>query len=421
MTTLDRFEQHLPEDLAELAAAGIPDYFDDLLQEAARTRQRPAWSSLERWLPMGVTALSPVSNRARSMAGFVLLILVGLLVAAGVAAYAGSHLQRIPAPFGPAGNGLMFYASADGDIFSVDPAKGGSRAIVAGPTADSIPIPSRNGQRLAFVRTVTGGIQVMIAGQDGSNVVSLPQTLAGFSEIDWSADDSHLAVISVVDGKQALSIVAADGSGSTTLDLGVEPHDLWYLADGRIVFEGTSVGGSEPSYALYVVNEDGTGLKPITAPTTDQGAWIGVRPSPDGRSLVYHRWHLPDEPGRLHVLDIATGNDRSITIDDTGDENHEGAHFSPDGSHILFTRFTTDATRLAIVPVAGGSAISLGPNALDVDAPIAEYSPDGKTVVAYYPSTKELWLLDATGGQAGGDRLLSLPVSEPPGWQRVAP
>ena len=40
----------------ELAAAGVPDYFDDMLRTTTQARQRPAWSNLERWLPMGVIA-----------------------------------------------------------------------------------------------------------------------------------------------------------------------------------------------------------------------------------------------------------------------------------------------------------------------------------------------------------------------------
>jgi hypothetical protein len=56
MTASERFEQQLPELMAELAPARVPDYFDDMLRQSARTRQRPAWSVLERWLPMGVIA-----------------------------------------------------------------------------------------------------------------------------------------------------------------------------------------------------------------------------------------------------------------------------------------------------------------------------------------------------------------------------
>ncbi len=56
MTTFDRIEPRLPELIDELAAASVPDYFDDLLRATAGAKQRPAWSSLERWLPMGVIA-----------------------------------------------------------------------------------------------------------------------------------------------------------------------------------------------------------------------------------------------------------------------------------------------------------------------------------------------------------------------------
>ena len=66
MTAFDRFERAIPELMTELAPSHVPDYFDDLLQQTARTRQRPAWSALERWLPMDV-ALARPSNRSRSM------------------------------------------------------------------------------------------------------------------------------------------------------------------------------------------------------------------------------------------------------------------------------------------------------------------------------------------------------------------
>ena len=36
--------------LDEQAGRGAPDYLDEILARTTRTRQRPAWSSLERWL-----------------------------------------------------------------------------------------------------------------------------------------------------------------------------------------------------------------------------------------------------------------------------------------------------------------------------------------------------------------------------------
>ena len=44
MTSPRRFEQDLPALLAGLYLAGTPDYRDDIVQQTARVRQRPAWT-----------------------------------------------------------------------------------------------------------------------------------------------------------------------------------------------------------------------------------------------------------------------------------------------------------------------------------------------------------------------------------------
>ena len=53
MTQFDRFERELPAGAATTSPVPrTPDYLTDILGRTARTRQRPAWASLERWLPM---------------------------------------------------------------------------------------------------------------------------------------------------------------------------------------------------------------------------------------------------------------------------------------------------------------------------------------------------------------------------------
>ena len=56
--------------------------------------------------------------------------LIALLVAAALA-YVGSQ-RRVPAPFGPARNGLIPYAS-NGDIYLGDPITGQTRLLVKSP------------------------------------------------------------------------------------------------------------------------------------------------------------------------------------------------------------------------------------------------------------------------------------------------
>src|SRR5437867_13063954 len=106
MTTPRRFEADLPALLADLYLAGTPDYRDDLIQQTARVRQRPAWTFPERWLPVElVTTRVPLTRMPWRQIG--VLALIAILLVAALAVYVGSHQQRLPAPFGIAANGII--------------------------------------------------------------------------------------------------------------------------------------------------------------------------------------------------------------------------------------------------------------------------------------------------------------------------
>ncbi len=100
MTAFDRIEPRIPELMDEFAPAKVPDYFDDMLRQTARTRQRPAWLSIERWLPMGVIARTDTIRQVpwRPIAIAALLVVAAALV---VLSGAGSWRRLPPAPFGP--------------------------------------------------------------------------------------------------------------------------------------------------------------------------------------------------------------------------------------------------------------------------------------------------------------------------------
>jgi hypothetical protein len=71
MTPIDQFERLLPAALADLGESSTPDYLTDILGRTARTRQRSAWASLERWLPMP----APLSPRL-----VVVVVLTALII-----------------------------------------------------------------------------------------------------------------------------------------------------------------------------------------------------------------------------------------------------------------------------------------------------------------------------------------------------
>jgi hypothetical protein len=53
MTTDDRLEVTLTEWLNTESGYHLPDHLGEVVAQTAVTRQRPWWSSLERWLPVG--------------------------------------------------------------------------------------------------------------------------------------------------------------------------------------------------------------------------------------------------------------------------------------------------------------------------------------------------------------------------------
>ena len=150
MMPSDRFDRRLPAILDEISQPRTPDYFDDLLGLTARTRQRPAWTLPERWLPMVDIARQPAFARQVPWRPIAVLALILLLLAASLAFVIGSR-HPLPAPFGPARNGLVAYAKA-GDIYTADPVTGEATAIVTGPETTCSPVCSLDGTRFAFER-----------------------------------------------------------------------------------------------------------------------------------------------------------------------------------------------------------------------------------------------------------------------------
>src|SRR3954451_8853279 len=106
-----------------------------VLARTARTRRRSAWRIPERWFPVStITTRLEGAPRFPWRAVAVIALLV-LALAVGVLVV-GSRGKPLPAPFGPAHNGLLTY-SVNGDIRAIDSPTSTSRTLVTGATFDS--------------------------------------------------------------------------------------------------------------------------------------------------------------------------------------------------------------------------------------------------------------------------------------------
>ena len=216
MTPIDRFERQLPMALTDLAEPRTPDYLVDILGQTARTRQRPAWASLERWLPMDIASTTrPVRGAPWRQLG--VLALLAVLLATAVAVYVGSRQSEpnLPAPFGRAVNGLIPYA-IDGDLFAGDPVTGGSELLLPGDTYDYDPFYSRDGTRIAFTRRVDPAIEgvdfLMVMNLDDMSVRPVTaDPLHGLAWWDWSPSGDALIAVHEVDGIPAFHLFDSNG------------------------------------------------------------------------------------------------------------------------------------------------------------------------------------------------------------------
>jgi WD40 repeat protein len=415
VTTFDRIERRLPELIDDLASATVPDYFDDMLQRTTRSRQRPSWSSLERWLPMGVIA-QRVPVRQVPWRPIAMVALLGLLAAAALI-YAGSR-QHTPPPFGPARNGALVIATADGDILTVDPATGSTTPLITGPTVDTGPFFSNDGQRIVFDRAAASTPDLkttFIANADGTGVRPAFPTGPDITWFDWAPNIDHAVLTETVDGRGTLATVDLATGARTALPLDLDVQSAtWRPNHDQIVV--TAKAGD--NVAFWVVDSDGTDLRQIPV---SEYAINEPTLSPDGTRLAYATWE-PVVQGRIRVVDIDAGGDHSITTDETDHYVWQTPAFSPDGSQILVHRFIqgTYQSQVAVLRADGaGPAIVMGP---ETGNPAANpfFSPDGTKILAEYPALKTFWIFDANG-QNGHEAPFAAKNGGGATWQRVAP
>jgi Tol biopolymer transport system component len=446
MTASDRFDLLFADALQDLAGTQYPDYFDDALEVATRRAQRPAWTFLERWIPMDTaTRRTVIAPTFPWRTVGLILVIIALLVAAAAVAIVGSQSSDAsPAPpFGPASNGMVVYAS-DGDIFARDMHGGPARKIVGTDEFDVFPHFSRDGTRISFIR-LGGDLEnpedpahaenLWIANADGTEA---RQILAAtwVANGAWSVDGSQIAVIAEVDGgpRSLYVIDLADGSTrkldvSVALDGGLD----WRPPDGReLIFRGHEGN----TFAIFGIRPDGTNLRQISADGTAEDYQPDFAMTPDGKKLVFT--NLSNQVD-LNLLDLDTRDERvwggalppfpESTDSPFQTTEHEGTPaLSPDGKLIAFGRYWDERSSTLFHQIFIATLAGDGADAMPIGEPHRSrggfnpftygFSPDGKHLIVQWWDQELTWLVDPTDGSyqvlpwGGG-------LTDQPTWQRV--
>ena len=445
MTSERRFDQDLPDLLAQVAQAPAPDYRDLIVQRTARTRQRPAWTFPERWLPMSAVTsrTATVPRLPLRIVAAVALLLIALIV--GAIVFAGSQ-HPLPAPFGIARNGLVAYAEG-GDIYVGDPATGRSTAIVTGPENDVNPRWSRDGTRVAFERRADANSYsgvVYVARPGRSDLIRVtPDSLLGITSYDFSPDGKQLLISADQTGIPSLFIAATDGSGIRQLKIGMAATNAaWRPPNGsEILFtdfdNGDPSGGSG---AIHLVSSLGGDVRTIVSDERSAGIYRGQPMwSPDGSLLAYGEWCSSDcSTGKALASNIGNTVQTYIVKAD-GSVDHvlpspagqwqAPESWSNDGTKVLVIRGpevnSAGTARPAVVPVHG-SAVGVEipyPPGVGADPTLAwAWAPDDTSILGTPTGASGIVLgqvlLDPVKGTG---RTLGWSSVSQPSWQRIGP
>lgn len=410
MTAFDRFETRLPELMTELAQPTTPDYVTDMLRQTARTRQRPAWSALERWLPMGAVARTLLPVRYLPWRPVLVAALMVALAVAALVLYSGSRAS-LPPPFGPARNGALLTSTSGGDILSFDPVTGKATSVLAAG-GDSVTFSS-TGQLFSYDKNTAGLPEIWVANADGSGGHKVWSGPASTTSIEWAQDGKRLVMadhpatggtkVHLVDAATGTETTVAFDKVFTTVSAPFGSHTLLL----------TMQPDGQPSI-FYLANEDGSSLRALPAVTPVNFATL----SPDGKRIAYASWQdAYAKRGRLHVLDLATETDVAL---DSDTNILLSPIFSPDGTQIAAQRFVegTPGYDITVLTVDGSKAqIVLGTNHVSNDKGVSfSFAPDGSKLIARYPDDSTAWLFDTSGGAA---QQLSGITTEFFSWQRA--
>ena len=182
----------------------------------------------------------------------------------------------------------------------------------------------------------------------------------------------------------SIFVMNADGSGlrQVTTEPETYPFDVKRSpAGGLYVYWGACP--SIQNFELCLVNEDGTGRRPLSdgpghlgSVNDDSPAW-----SPDGTQIVFRRRPTSagpgstSGPGDLYIVSVDGTGERRLTSD-PGDEGEPA--WSPDGQTIAYVA-SAGTRQLRLIKATGGPSTALVPGGTANDSPA--FSSDGRRLV----------------------------------------
>jgi Tol biopolymer transport system component len=260
---------------------------------------------------------------------------------------------------------------------------------------------------ILYVSDQFGKGEVMVMRPDGSRSERLTTDQAGYADPVVSPDGQSIAVSSPVGGDwNGIYLLDRFGKGRTTLvSHSGSGAPTWSPNGTKLAFSGTLPGPYGAYGRIFIVNQDGTGLRQLSpeVAAADYKYDTGSSWSPDATRLVFARM------GMLFLI-----NADGTGLDSTGVSGMHPA-WSPDGTQIAYGGINNGDGIWAM-------NMSFTPRRLTIPVQQDEWpgwSPDGLQLVfqRVESNVHHLYKISADGN--GAARLTNVPQNEyGPSWSR---
>jgi len=406
-------ERDLTRWMEAVAPTRAPDHVaPEIVARTRAMRPRPRWLARLLEPPMQTQlSLGRALGFGRSLRPILaVLLLVALL--AGVV-YVGSQLldqRSLPAPFGPAANGLIA-VDVDGAIVTMNPDGSNLRTLALPYEGIEAISFARDGTRFAAFAIPDDQARpnsrlLIVANADGSSafVVGTEQYGPGaIGTIDWSPDGRRLAFSDDADRMHIVDIQTRS-SREVAPDAQIQfRRDPVWAPDGRVAYR---CQGTDLVLHLCVMSADLARERILPTSAGTEFAFQHSSWSHDGTRIAYYLDDLIDTPSSpgwdVATINLETGEERILTVG------------TPE--HMILPTWTSDdryIVALGAIIAADGSGVRLMNGG---DCNWSEPSPDGRWASCVQPGQVALYPID------GGPPTILPLVAGTPGlmsWQRV--
>ena len=372
MTTNDAFERNLSIWLHEDAEHHVPDHLEEVLQRTAAARQRPAWSSLERWLPVDTTFRRSVFARPTCRcANWRSCSLIGLLIAALVASLPSGRVDRRPRRSASPATATSWPAATATS----------TRSIRRRPPRPSIDRRRRVRLRagllagrlhdVLFLRSAgpmpTSGpamLSLMVANADGSRLPGAERTGQGAHRGSTGLRAARRSRTSTTLAASPSSTSTAPGPTTSGRSAGPPLRDLAAARRLRDPVPGRAIETSDPAPGIFAVRpgRDRPSRHCRRSRRTTTSISMGVTAAPDGSRVSFRAFHVERDRRRSWYSTSRSGEETALPHPPGASQRGEPS-FSPDGTLVAYSRIYDDGTYQLVVAPADGTSegAAIGP------------------------------------------------------------